>query len=85
MHFIDRVRHKVTLRMLGCGWAVVSQMHICLEIMLSTACACGDISEDAYHYLFVCPRYLVQRDKMITAVCQITSCTIGCVVLTMLT
>ena len=48
------------------------------HVIDSPACACGDIYEDAYHYLFVCPRYLVQRDKMITAVCQITSCTIGC-------
>ena len=37
MHFIDMVRDKVMLRMLGCGWAAVSSMHICLEIMLSTA------------------------------------------------
>ena len=48
------------------------------HVIDSPACVCGNIYEDAYHYLFVCPRYLVQRDKLITAVCQITSCTIGC-------
>ena len=34
---INMVRDKVMLRMLGCGWAIVSLIHICLEIMLSTA------------------------------------------------
>ena len=36
------------------------------NVINSTACTCGDTYEDVYHYLFVCPRYLVQQDKLIT-------------------
>ena len=42
------------------------------------ACASDGIYEDAYLNLFICPRYLGQRVEMITAVCPITSWTIGC-------
>ena len=47
------------------------------HVIDSPACACSHLYEDVYYYLFVCPQYLTQKDKMITALCQITSCTIG--------
>ena len=62
MHFIDIVRDKVMLQSNATMRMGCSELNAHLfrnHVIDSPACACGDIYEDAQHYLFVCPRYLV--------------------------
>ena len=43
----------------------------------SPRCACGDPYEDPFHYSFACPRFVIQRNDLQTAISDITSCSIG--------
>jgi hypothetical protein len=44
-------------------------------ILQSSLCDCGTGVEDIYHFFFVCPRYVVPRNKLQTTVIQYASFT----------
>ena len=35
------------------------------NIIVNTPCICGEV-ETAFHFFFVCPQYIIQRDKLLT-------------------
>ena len=37
---------------------------------VSNRCSCNTAVEDVFHFLFACPKYVVERDKLQTTVIQ---------------
>ena len=40
------------------------------HIIDTPKCQCGDINEDNYHYFFVCPKFIRERDKLHNVIIQ---------------
>ena len=45
-------------------------------LSLSNRCSCNTAVEDVFHFLFACPKYVVERDKLQTTVIQYAPFTI---------
>ena len=39
-------------------------------LSVSNRCSCNSSVEDVFHFLFACPKYVVERDKLQTTVIQ---------------